>query len=302
MSCHAVAAFGGVVPDPVSGKPDPSAARFGTELSYDALALPWQPHLALTAHGSTWNGELDERRLSAAVSASAGDTWLDGWAEAQAFASTNPWGASAVELTGAGATAQWRRDGRQLGLDVTYLRPERSLRLAAALPLEELCVPASQIGDGAVTCPGGEWWASASASAGLRRRRWALDAIVSVAHSRSETSSTTRSAALRGEREVGPVRVEAGVSAGKVAFASFTAAELGAAFAPARHLDVALRYRPELLDYVASEGPVLMHSVIAEGRASPQPSLDLAASVVATTGEDRDAVALMLFVAWRPLP
>ena len=72
-----VAAFGGVVPDPVSGAPDTAASRFGTEVTYDAPSA-WHPHLALAAHGSTWNGQLDERRLSLAASANHGATWLTG--------------------------------------------------------------------------------------------------------------------------------------------------------------------------------------------------------------------------------
>ena len=113
-----VAAFGGLVPDPLSGKPDTGASRFGGEVVYDAAAAAWQPRLAVTAHGSTWDGELDERRLSVVTSASREALRLDGWAELQAFPSDNPFDAGAVELTGAGATAQWRKRGRHLGVDV----------------------------------------------------------------------------------------------------------------------------------------------------------------------------------------
>ena len=125
-----VAAFGGLVPDPLSGKPDTGASRFGGELTYDARDAAWQPRVAVAAHGSTWNGALDERRLSLDASAGRGALWLDGWGELEAFAADNPWGARSVELTGAGATAQWRRHGTYAGVDLTFLRPERSLRLA----------------------------------------------------------------------------------------------------------------------------------------------------------------------------
>src|SRR5262249_9621988 len=42
-----IAAFGGAVPDPLSGKPDTAATRFGGELAYDAPQAPWQPRLAI---------------------------------------------------------------------------------------------------------------------------------------------------------------------------------------------------------------------------------------------------------------
>lgn len=295
-------AFGGLVPDPLSGKPDTGAARFGGELVYDAATTAWQPRIAVAAHGSTWSGELDERRLSVVGSASRDAWWFDGWAEAQAFASTNPWGASAVELTGAGATAQWRERGRHLGIDINFLRPERSLRLAAALPPEWLCTLTSEVGDTSTTCVGGDWWSSATASAGMRTARWAVDAIGSVGTSQGVYRGLDSSGYVRGELRAGPARVEAAVSGGKASFASWTAAELGGGYAPSRRLDVSARYRPELLDYVASTGPALLHSVVTDGRYAASTSLDLALSAIATHGADRDALAVLAIIAWRPLP
>lgn len=297
-----VGAFGGLVPDPLSGKPDTSAARFGGEVVYDAATAAWQPRLAVSAHGSTWDGEVDERRLSLVGSASHDAWWFDGWAEAQAFSSDNPWGASAVELTGAGATAQWRKRGRHLGVDLNFQRPERSLRLAAALPPEWLCTLTFETGDTSTTCEGGDWWASATTSAGIRTGRWAVDAIGSVGRSHGQYVGLDSSGYVRGEVRLGPGRLQAAVSGGKASFASWTAGELGGGFAPSRRLDVAARYRPELLDYVASTGPVLLHSIVADGRYAVSSALDLALSAIGTTGEDRDALAILAIIAWRPLP
>ena len=296
-----LAAFGGIVPDPLSGKPDASAARFGGELAYDAPDAAWQPRASVAIHGSTWDGRLDERRLSIAGSAGRGGLWLDGWAEAQSFAADNPWGASAVELTGAGATAEWHHRGTHAGLDVTFLRPERSLRLAAALPLEFLCTLTPEP-DPAEPCAGGDAWTSVTASAGTRTPRWAIDAVVTLADSQRQYRGLDRSGYLRGELQQGPVRLLASLAGGTTSFASWTAGELGAAWAPRHALEVALTYRPELLDYAASTELAVMHSAIADARLSISTALDVALSAVGTAGADRDALALLATFAWRPLP
>ena len=296
-----LAAFGGLVPDPLSGKPDTGAARFGAEFAYDVPAAAWQPRVSITAHGSTWDGKLDERRVSVAASAGRGPVWLDGWAEAQGFASDNPWGARSVELTGAGATAQWREHGAHAGVDLTFLRPERSLRLAALLPPEWLCtlVPEPNATD---HCTSGDWWGSASVSLGTRNARWAVDAVGSLGDSHGQYRGLDRSGYLRGELHVDPVWLVAGLAGGSASFASWTAGELGATYAPTRALDVALTYRPELLDYVAATSPQLLHSMIADARFAISAALDLALSAIGTTGADRDVFALLATFVWRPLP
>jgi len=296
-----LAAFGGLVPDPLSGKPDTSAARFGAELGYDAADAAWQPRVALTAHGSTWNGEVDERRLSLAASAGRGAWWLDGWAEAEAFAAGNPWGARPFELTGGGATAEWRSHGSHAGLDLTFLRPERSLRLASLLPPEQLCSVITNPGVPA-SCASGDWWGSATASLGTRTARWSLDGGATLGDSHGQYRGLDRSGYLRGELRAGAARLAAGLAGGQASFASWTAGELAAGYAPGRALEVTLTYRPELLDYVASTAPQVMHSVIVDTRLALSSALDIALSAIGTTGPDRETLALLATFAWRPLP
>ena len=107
---------------------------------------------------------------------------------------------------------------------------------------------------------------------------------------------------LRTELYSGRGRVLAGVSAGRASFASWTAAEIGAGFAPNRKIDVAVRYRPELLDYRASTGTMLVHAIIGDARYTLSTVLDLAASALVTTGADRNALAVLATIVWRPLP
>jgi hypothetical protein len=296
-----LAAFGGIVPDPLSGTPDTSAARFGGELGYDAPEAAWQPRVSLAVHGSTWNGQLDERGLSITALASRGALWLDGWAQAQGFASDNPWGASAVELTGAGASADWHQRGTHAGIDVTFLRPERSLRLAASLPPEWLCTLVPEPG-APETCAGGDWWGAVAASAGTRTPRWAIDAVATLSDSHRQYRGLDRSGYLRGELRIDTMRLLAGLGGGTTSFASWTTGELGVAYVPSHALDLALIYRPEALDYAASTDPQLVHSAIADARFALSTALDLALSAIGTVGADRDALAILATLVWRPLP
>jgi hypothetical protein len=299
----ALAAFGGLVPDAVSGKPETNASRFGGEAIYDLATNPWQPRVALTAVGSTWQGQLDERQLSIDVAANHGSLALDGWAEGQAFSANNPWGAHAVELTGAGVTAGWRDRGDHLGLDVSFLRPERSLRLAAALPPDWLCarVPEAGVVVGEA-CHGGDYWTTASVSAGLQRGRFVLDAIGTVGETHGVTSSYNSSAYIRGEVHFGGQRVVLGGSVGHEEFASWDAGEIGFGSALGRKLDAEVRYRAEILDYVAATKASLLHTIAIDTRYLQSTTFDLGLSLLGTTGEDRDVVAALVTIAWRPLP
>ncbi len=297
-----IAAFGGLVPDPLSGKPETSASRFGGELIYDLASAAWQPRVAVTAHGSTWNGALDERRLSAVVSANHGAAWLDGWAELQNFGANNPWGASAIELTGAGASATWRSGGRHLGLDLTFLRPERSLRLAAALPPEWLCTVTAAPGMTDNTCSGGDYWAAASGSAGVRTPRFAVDAIGSLGQSHGVYRGLDSSGFVRGELFLGTWRLLAGAAGNYATFVQSIAGEIGVGYTPTRRVDGSIRYRPELVNYSASTGAIQLHSIVADGQYAMSPALDLGLSMIGTTGPDRDGLAVLALVSWRPLP
>jgi hypothetical protein len=296
-----LAAFGGLVPDPVSGKPDTSASRFGAEMIYQRADSAWQPRVAVVAHGSTWDGQLDEQRLSVDASANHGATWLDGWAELQAFASDNQWGAPAIDLTGAGASAEWRSHGSHLGVDITFLRPERSLRLAAALPQDWLCARSPKPGDVAESCVGSDFWLASSASAGYRGANWSLDAVGSVGETQGITASTDTSGYVRGELRRGAWKFFTALSGGHVNFADWEAIEVGFGVSPSHGLDFSLSYRPESVDYVAATGAYYVNSLVADLYIAATRRLDIAISAIGTTGLDRDVFALLTTIAWRPL-
>jgi hypothetical protein len=296
-----LAAFGGIVPDAVSGAPSTAASRFGTEITYDA-PTPWHPHVALTAHGSTWNGQIDERRLSLAASANHDSTWLTSWAEVQLFDANNPWGAPSVDVTGAGASGEWRHRGNHIGLDVTFLRPERSLRLASALPQSWLCATKTLPGTMAEPCLGSDFWAAATVSGGLVGDDYSLEAVGSLGTTQSLDAQGDVSGYVRGELGSRPHRAVLAVSGGHESFSAWEAADIGIATSPSPRFDLSLTYRPERLDYVAATNAYVLHSLVTDLHYSLSAAFDFALSAVATTGADRDVLALLTTLAWRPLP
>ncbi len=297
-----LAAFGGLVPDPVSGKPSTAASRFGGELVYDLHDSPWQPRVSVVATGSTWSGQLDERRLSLVASANRASSYVDGWAQANQFPSGNPWNASSVELTGAGGTYEWREHGDHLGVDLVYLRPERTLQLQSLLPQGWLCTAVPQPGMVPESCAGGDWWGSASASGGLRRGRFSLDAVGTIGESHGVYSGYDSSGYVRGEVAFGTTRLVLGGSGGHASFADWVAGEAGIGAALNRRVDATVTYRPELLDYSASTGPMTLHSIVVDGHYALSPAFDIAGSALGTLGADRDAIAVLATLVWRPLP
>jgi hypothetical protein len=299
-----LAAFGGLAPEPLDGGIDPSSPRFGVELAFDDPAGRWRPRLGVEAYGSTWDGELDERRLAVDVGLERGAVSLDGFAEAQSFAPENPWGAKRLEVTGAGAGVSWRRRGKHAGLDLTAFRPERSLRLAATLPPDWLCVRDEAFAGGDEPCLGGDFWASATASAGIARARWSLDAGGSVGATQGDDLDGDASGFALARLGVLPLRghLELGASAGHAKFLDWASPELGVSLAPSRRLAGALRWRPEWRAYSGALEPIVVHSLLGDLRLSRGPTLDLAVSAGLLVGDDREALTLLTTLSWRPLP
>lgn len=280
-----VAAFGGLAPEPLGAIPSADASRFGAELAYDAPDHAWQPRLAVTALGSTWLGALDERRVIASAAVAHRGTALDGFVEAQSFASDNPFGASAVELVGAGANLRWRDDRRRASLGVAYLRTERTLRLLAALPAEWLA-----------DAP----WVTASAGAGIDGTSWAIDAVITVGRTTlDERAASDASGYVRGELHRGAWVAFFAPSVARTDFADWAAVEVGGG---RRHgaWTVTASYRPErLVERGDLAGPALLHGGLAELRWAASPRIDVALHAITSLGADRDHVAALTTFSWR---
>jgi hypothetical protein len=134
-----VGAFGGVLPNPLSGAPATDAQRFGVEATYNRPELDLRPEAAIVVHGSTFGGTLDERRISGVVGLYPGPARLGGHFEVSSFPSDNPWKASPIELTAAGLDASTRFGVFELGARFDLRQPDRSRWLASYLPPTWFC-------------------------------------------------------------------------------------------------------------------------------------------------------------------
>lgn len=154
-----VGAFGGMLPNPLSAAPSLAAARFGVEATYSAPEAGARPEAALVAHGSTFDGRLDERRLSGVFALFPGSSRFGGHFELSSFESGNPWNAAPLELTAGGVDASVRSGAFEVGGAV---RPAAAgaLALARLVPPHLVVLP-----PGRAAARGDSW------SGALRRAR-----------------------------------------------------------------------------------------------------------------------------------
>src|SRR5579859_2717452 len=85
-----IGAFGGLLPNPLSGAPSVDAERFGIEARFGRPDLPLRPEASLVAHGSTFRGALDERRISGTFAVYPGRSRFAGYVEVSGFDADNP--------------------------------------------------------------------------------------------------------------------------------------------------------------------------------------------------------------------
>jgi hypothetical protein len=146
-------AFGGLLPNPLSGIPSLEAQRFGVETRYSRPDLDLRPEAALVLHGSTFEGRLDERRVSGLFGLYPGLSRFGGYFEVSNFDASNPWKASTVELTAVGVDQSIRLGNFELGGRFDVRQPERSRWLATFLPASWFCTTLPAPG-GEPTAPG----------------------------------------------------------------------------------------------------------------------------------------------------
>lgn len=137
-------AFGGLLPNPLSGAPALDAQRFGVEARYSRPDAGIRPEAALVVHGSTFGGALDERRVSGLFGLYPGPSRFGGYFEVSSFDANNQWKAAPIALTAAGLDQSIRFGSFELGARFDVRQPERSRWLASYLPSSWFCttVPA----------------------------------------------------------------------------------------------------------------------------------------------------------------
>ena len=158
-----IGAFGGFVPNPRDQAPDFETGRFGAEVGWSDPRDPWRPSLTVVAHGSYFDGGIDERRLNATVSLLPDGGRIGAHTELALNDEVNPWGAPLLEVTAAGVDGSVRLGPVELGARVDRRTPERSRWLARWLPSSWLCAPSLQAGADPSACASGadgRWLAS----------------------------------------------------------------------------------------------------------------------------------------------
>jgi len=299
-----VAAFGGGVPDPQSGVPSFEASRFGVEASYRDETSPWRPSATLVAHGSVYDGRIDERRLAASVQLFPDQGRLGAHAELSLHDGDNPWGVSPVELSAAGVEGGIRVDDFDVGARFDLRRPERSRWLAAHLPPGYLCAVEQAQGDGAGPCvDGDDGRYLGSVDVGQRLTRdvrlraggqvihYPVDPDLSQFGGYAEVVATGY-----GGRVQGTVRGESWAST----LVERHGGRLGGVWTLVPGMvDVGARYRLYVQRYRAELDPTLEHAVGVEVLLRPLPSLDLSVDADVYTGADVDLLLVQLLAAWR---
>jgi hypothetical protein len=301
-----VGAFGGLLPNPLSGEPSLDAQRFGVEATYNRPEADLRPEAALVLHGSTFQGSLDERRLSGTFGLYPGLSRLGGYFEVSNFAADNPWKASAIALTAAGFDASARAGIVNVGTRLDVLQPVRSRWLASFLPTSWLCrtVPGAMGGpdpcDGSVstramgTVDAGVEIGNVSVTTGITTTR-------DLTQSGGAPNATGAFAAGRVVRIASIARIDLSGSYSRATYLNVFAGSAGPGVTLLGDaLDVSLYYRNAALQYRIASTSLVQHGVGATVALVPNAEVAFTLQGEATLGDDAKALFIFGTASWRP--
>lgn len=301
-----VGAFGGLVPDPTLGLPSLAAQRFGLELAYRDPDSELRPSIGIVAHGSVFDGAVDERRLNVIAQIFPDVGRLGAHAELSLHDAVNPWNVSEVELSAAGVDGGIRVDDFDVGARFDVRRPERSRWLASFLPTTYLCVPAPQTPDVGVVepCSGADDSRYAgTVDVGLRMGNWALRGGANFLHYVQDPTlgQIGGFASVRAAPLVETVRADLFLSAATGAVYDTMAGRLtlGWAIVPDM-IDLSAHYRIGYSIYRADFEGWLEHMAGGSLVVTPLPELAITLVGDGITGRDVDVLLLQLSAIYRP--
>jgi hypothetical protein len=303
-----VGAFGGLLPNPLSGAPSLDAQRFGVEARYSRSDINVRPEAALVLHGSTFHGLLDERRLSGQFSLYPGPSRLGGYFEVSNFDANNPWGASALELTAAGVDESIRLGNFEIGARFDVREPERSKWLAAFLPASWFCTT--------VPAPGSNPTAAEPCNGSVDTRAFGeidgsvmLGNLSLVVGGLTVTDLTTKTdpnmvggfATARLVRIDRFLRVEASANDSRSSYVDMWGGSAGPGVSLLDDaLDVSAYYRLAVLTYSASNVSLVQHGVGGTVVILPSSEMLLTVQGEGMTGDDTKYLTVFGTVMWRP--
>lgn len=301
-----IGAFGGTVPDPLDNRPTIDTTRFGVQLAYQNESLDAQPFVGVSAHASTFMGEIDERRLNAEFGVFPGNGRLAGHFELSLHDQTNPWRAPRVEVSAAGLDGSVRIGLFQISGRFDMRLPERSLWLTSYLPLGYLCNtvpdPATSTGDEVVCLNSNDARYFGGLDTSFTFSRVALHAGASLVH--SETSDQFEQ--IAGYLQARLLRIgeigwaDVSVAAYARSFVSDYAARLSAGVDIGRVAELSAYYRVSLNQYDADPNNWLQQSAGGIVYLSIKDDLDLGIRVDGVFGQDVSVLVLGSNLTWRP--
>ncbi len=306
-----VSAFGGVLPDPLDSVPDTEVARFGIESTYAAPDINLRPFISLVAHGSIFDGELDERRLSTYARVYPGPLEIMAHAELSMFDSDNPWGANTVELTAAGLDTAVRFGNTRIGVRFDARQPERSLFLQSLLSPQLLtnwtCTTEPRLPNQLPEpCNGdSDLRYSAAAHAHVELGRIIVSGGLSAIgiDSDDDTFETTSGFAdVRLVRLFSNTRAHVGFLATQSRYLNTVATRISVG-SPigygAAVVDASAYYRPAILSYSAAEDTIMEHRIGTDILFDVMPELDVTATVEFISGDDAGGIGLFATAVWQ---
>ncbi len=303
-----VGAFGGVLPDPLSGAPAVDAQRFGVEAAFSRPEADLRPEAALVAHGTTFGGSLDERRVSGVVGIYPGPARIGGTFEVTNFSKDNPWGASAIELTAAGFDASTRIGPFQFGVRTDIRQPIRSRWLASYLPITWFCrtipaavgaPPAPEVCDGKVSKR-----AVGAIDAGVELGTFSLvlgGTRVGDLGVSDEPSMTGGFAAARVVRIAKILRIDASANYSHATYLDMYGGSAGPGVSLFRDvLDLSSYYRYATIQYRSIHSSLVQSAFGGTAMIFPSSVLLFTVQGEAITGDDVKAFMVLGTAMWRP--
>jgi hypothetical protein len=302
-----VGAFGGLLPNPLGGQPSLDAQRFGIEGRYARPDLALRPEAALVVHGSTFEGVLDERRLSAVAALYPGLSRVGAHFEVSGFNPDNPWKAKPIELTWAGVDASLRKGIVEFGVRFDLRQPERSLWLASFLPASWLCrtvpapgsPPAPEPCDGSVSTRG-----FGSIDGAILVDNVSVAVGATTIHDLTQSGGAPQMvggfATGRVARIARILRIDASASYSKSTFVDMYGGSAGPGLTLfGDDLDLSAYYRNATLQYRATPTSVVEHGLGAVVMLFPNADVLFTGQGEAILGSDVKALEFFGTVSWR---
>jgi hypothetical protein len=304
-----IGAFGGLLPDPVNGAPSLDAQRFGVETIYSRPDTNLRPEAALVLHGSTFEGKLDERRISGVVALYPGLARFGGHFEVSQFDTQNRWNAHAIELTAAGLDASVRVGLFQLGGRFDVRQPERSRWLASFLPASWFCrtvpLPAGSP-PGPEPCDGsGGTRANGALNAGVEIDRVSLAVGVTTTGDLGQVGPgvhmTAGFASARMVRIAKGLRMEASGSYSRATYLNMFGVSAGPGLTVLSDaLDLSVYYRRTTLEYRSLPTSLVQQGAGGTVMLFPSSAVLFTMQSEAIFGDDAKALMVLGTVMWRP--